>query len=113
KMQQDKYLADQNFALEREKLKVEMAKSKDDLSKARIDAKTKVSPDVALSDGELNEGQAPVMMMMQQLSEGIMMGLQQIASMQSQNSQQIIQAIQNPPARQVIRDQQGKIAGVQ
>jgi hypothetical protein len=70
KMQQEKYLADQNFQLEQQKLAVEQQKSSNEVAKARIDAKASVSPDVAMTDNDLNEGQSPMLMMMQAMTEG-------------------------------------------
>ena len=114
KMQQDKYLADQNFALEQQKLGVEQEKIKADVSKAKIDAKSKVAPDVALSDPDLNEGQVPPMIMaLENMANSLNQGLQMIAQMQMQGNQAVIEAIQNPPARQVVRDGSGNIVGVQ
>jgi len=108
KMQQDKYLADQNFALEQQKLGVEKEKISADLTKTRIDAKTKVSPDLAMTDNDMNEGEAPIAVIMAQMTNALGM----IAQMQQQGNQAVIEAIQNPPPRQVIRDANGNIAGV-
>lgn len=113
KMQQEKYLADQNFTLEQQRLGVEQEKIKSEVVKTRIDAKTKAAPDVALTDTDLNEGQPPMVMMMNQLATTLNQGLGMIAQIQQQGNQAVIEAIQNPPPRQVIRDQNGNIAGVQ
>jgi len=113
KMQQEKYLADQNFTLEQQRLGVEQEKIKSEVVKTRIDAKTKAAPDVALTDTDLNEGEPPMVMMMNQLATTLNQGLGMIAQIQQQGNQAVIEAIQNPPPRQVIRDQNGNIAGVQ
>jgi hypothetical protein len=85
-----------------------------DLTKSRIDAKTKVAPDVAMSDPEFNEGDGvtPLAGVMTQLAETLTNSLQMIAQMQAQSNQAVVEAIQNPPPRKVIRDQTGKIEGV-
>lgn len=113
KMQQEKYLADQNFGLEQQRIGLEQESIKADLIKTRIDAKTKASPDVAMSDTDLNEGEPPMMAMMMQLANSLNQGLGMIAQIQQQGNQAVIEALQNPPPRQVIRDQNGNIAGVQ
>ena len=91
-----------------------------DMTKARMDAKTKASPDVAMSDEDMNEGQGPMAAMMMQLADALNQGLQALAQIQAQNTQAtiqgnqaVIEAIQNPAPRKVIRDAQGNIAGVQ
>lgn len=90
-----------------------------DVKKSRFDAKTKVSPDQAMSDDDLNEGPSPLTIMVQQMaqmmdqqSQGIMQGLQNIAQIQAQGNQAVIQAIQNPPPRIVERDAQGRVKAV-
>jgi hypothetical protein len=113
KMQQEKALADQTLALEQQKLFVEQEKIKADVKKTQIDAKTKVSSDVAMADADLNEGEPPLVMMMTQLANSLNQGLGMIAEIQAQGNQAVIQAIQNPPPRQVIRDANGQISGVQ
>jgi hypothetical protein len=111
KMGQEKYLADQNFALEQEKLGVEKAKIKADVDKTRIDAKTKVSPDVAMSDNELqDEGPSPMERIMAQFAQMMLQGFQQIAQQQAQGNQAVIQAIAAPRTTEIVRDNQGRIA---
>jgi len=83
-----------------------------DLIKARMDAKTKASPELAMTDDDLNEGGAPIVAMMDNLANALNQGLQTIAQIQTQGNQAVIQAIQNPPPREVIRDENGNIAGV-
>lgn len=113
KMQQEKALADQNFALEQEKIALEKQKSTDEVAKVRIDAKTKVASDAGLYDPDLSEtGTAPVIEALAMMAQSLNQGLQMIAQMQAQGNQAVIQAIQNPPARRVIRDANGEIMGV-
>lgn len=84
-----------------------------DLVKSRIDAKTKVSPDVAMSDTDMNDSEVtPMAAMMAQLADTLTQGLAAIAQIQAQGNQAVVEAIQNPPVREVIRDASGKIAGV-
>lgn len=86
-----------------------------DLTKTRIDAKTKVPVDIAMTDPEMNDGNeiTPIAAILEKMTENMGAALQSIAEMQMQSNQAIIDAIQNPPARKVIRDAQGKIAGVE
>lgn len=93
---------------------LESKKIEADLAKTRIDAKSKVSPDLAMSDIDLNGGAeiTPMQQMMMQLSETLVNGLQTIAQMQAQGNQAVVEAIQNPPAREVIRDANGNMIGV-
>lgn len=95
------------YALENKKIEAELVKT-------RIDAKSKVSPDLAMSDTDLNGGVeiTPMQQMMMQLSETLVNGLQTIAQMQAQGNQAVVAAIQNPPPREVIRDASGNMIGV-
>lgn len=85
-----------------------------DLTKSRMDAKVKASPDVAMSDMDMNDGMeiTPMAAMMTQLAETLTQGLTAIAQIQAQGNQAVVEAIQNPPPREVVRDASGKIAGV-
>lgn len=86
-----------------------------DILKAKLTAKTKAAPDVAMSDPEMHDGQTtPMAQMMQGFAQMMMTGFQQIAAQQAQGNQQIIAAISAPKKTEVIRDAQGRIsAGVQ
>jgi hypothetical protein len=86
-----------------------------DLTKSRMDAKSKASLDVAMSDPEMNEGQeiTPMSTMLSQLAQAFNEGLQTIAEMQMQSNQAVVEAIRNPPPRKVVRDNQGNISGVE
>ncbi len=95
----------QKFDLENKKIEA-------DLIKVRIDAKTNMSPDMAIMDGDLNGGEPPMAAVMNQFAQTINSGLMTVAEMQMQGNQAVIQAIQNPPARQVIRDKNGNMIGV-
>ena len=97
----------QRNQLEAEKLKVETLK-------LRLDAKAKVSPEVALTDSDMQEEgqQSPLQQMMMVLAQTMQQGFAQMAQIQTQSNQQVIQAIQNPPARQIVRDRNGRIQSV-
>jgi hypothetical protein len=80
-----------------------------DVIKARIDAKTKVSSDLALMDDDLNDGQAPqviqmIAMALQQQSQAMSNGLMQIAAMNAESNRAVIEAITKPKITTVIRD---------
>lgn len=83
-----------------------------DLIKTRIEAKSNLSPDMVMMDGDLNEGEPPIAAIMNQFAQTIGDGLLTVAQMQAQGQQAVIEAIQNPPPREVIRDANGNIAGV-
>jgi len=86
-----------------------------DLTKSRIDAKSKVHPDVAMSDPDMHEAAeiTPIQGMMNQLSETLTQSLNAIAEMQAQNNMAVVAAIQNPPPRTIVRDANNKIVGVE
>lgn len=87
--------------------KIDAGKRKD-----RLDAKTKVAPDVAMSDPDMNEGEiTPIAQMMQDLATMIGQGFQQMAQLQAQGDHAIMQAIMQPRQTNVIRDKEGKIQG--
>lgn len=94
------------------KLGLDAKKLESDDRKNRLDAKTKVSPDVALSDPDMSgDGEVtPLAKLITQLGETLSQGLMQIAQMQAQGNQQVIEAISRP--KTVVRDKQGKIQGV-
>lgn len=81
-----------------------------DLIKTRIETKANASPEMALMDGDLNDGTPPLALMMAQFSEAINNGLMAVAQSQAQGNQAVIEALTKP--KQVIRDETGKIAGV-
>lgn len=83
-----------------------------DLIKTRIEAKSQLTPDMVIMDGDLNGGEPPIAAIMNQFAQTISNGLLTMAEMQAQGNQAVIQAIQNPPPREVIRDENGNIAGV-
>ena len=95
-----------------QKFELENKKIEADIIKTRIDAKTRISPEMALGDTDLNEGVPPMVLMNQQLSQTLVEGLTMIAEIQAQGNQAVVDAIQNPPPRQIIRDANGNIAGV-
>ena len=81
-----------------------------DVLKTKIEAKANVSPDVAMTDLDLNGGVSPMAMIMQQFSDALNNGLLAVAQAQAQGDQAIIEALTKP--KQIIRDETGKIAGV-
>lgn len=81
-----------------------------DLIKTRIESKATASPEMAMMDGDLNDGMPPLALMMAQFSEAINNGLMAVAQSQAQGNQAVIEALTKP--KQVIRDETGKIAGV-
>jgi hypothetical protein len=119
KMGQEKYLADQNFDLEQQKIGLEKEKMTHEGKKMdneklamRLDAKTKVAPEVAMSDPDMNDMEVtPVASQLNQIGEMIMQGLQQIAQQQAQANQVILQAVTAPKKTIVERGPDGKITG--
>lgn len=91
---------------------IEGRKIEADMYKTRMDAKVKAPADVAMSDPEITGGETPMVAAMAALADSLNNGLLEIAKIQSQGNQSVIQAIQNPPPRTVIRDASGNIAGV-
>lgn len=87
--------------------KIDAGKRKD-----RLDAKTKVTPDIAMSDPDMNEGEiTPVAQMMHDLAQMIGQGFQQMAQLQAHGDQSIIHALSQPRQTQVIRGADGRIEG--
>ena len=83
--------------------------------KARMDAKTKVSEEVALSDPDLNDGVPPMGVIIDAItqafqiqSENLARSLEQIALMNAQSNQAVIEAITKPKVTRVIRDPKTK-----
>jgi hypothetical protein len=86
----------------------ETMKLKNDDRKTRIDGKTKVSPEVAMNDPDMNEGQiTPIQQGFQELAQLMQQGFQGLA----QQNAQLMQAILAPKKTQVIRGADGKITG--
>ena len=82
-----------------------------DLMKARFDAKTSANPDVALFDPELNPtGQSPIADMMASFAQTIASGMAVLAQSQQQGNEMLAAALTKP--KQVVRDENGNIAGV-
>lgn len=92
-----------NREMESERIRADSAKS-------RMEAKSKVSPDMAMTDPDFHEDGAPIVKMMEEQSEALMEGLQKIAQIQADSSQAIIDAMTKP--KTVIRDRSGRITGV-
>lgn len=98
--------SERKFNLEEQKIDVERQRN-------RIDGKSKVTPDIALTDNDLNPEGSPLLALLQQMQQqaaATQQGLMLLAQAQSQGTQAIVEAITRP--KQVIRDQQGKIAEV-
>lgn len=90
---------------------LETKKINADVTKAKLDTKSKVAPEVAMTDPELHDsGQAPIAQMMAHFAEMMTQGFQQMAQMQAQGNQAVIAAVTAPKTTQVIRDAQGRIA---
>lgn len=102
-----------------EQMKLEYANQIDekrvnaDITKARITAKSQMPENTYMDDEDMHEGEPPMVTMMTELTGTLTQGLGMIAQIQQQGNEQVIQAIQNPPARRVIRDSSGNIAGVE
>lgn len=80
--------------------------------KDRLDAKTKVTPDVAMSDPDMNEGEVtPMTQQFTQMMQSIAQGFQQLAMLQAKGDQAIMQAISQPRQTTAIRGKDGKIEG--
>lgn len=112
KMAQEKYLADQNFALEQEKMGHEGKKMDNEKLAMRLDAKTKVAPEVAMSDPDMNDMEVtPVAAQIQQIGDAIVQAMQQFAQQQQEANQAIFQAVTAPKITQVERGPDGRIVG--
>lgn len=110
KLQQDGAIAGQQLQMEGQKIELERKKADDDVLKTRLTAKASAAPEIALMDGELNEGGSPIAMLMTQLTQMFSQGLQEIAQSQQANNNQVIAAITAP--KEVIKDANGKMVGV-
>lgn len=91
-------------------IEIKQAELEADLIKAKLDAKVQMSPDVVMSDPDLNGGVSPIAQMMAQFAQSIQSGLETVAMSQAQGNQAVLEALTKP--KQVIRDETGKIAGV-
>lgn len=91
-------------------IEIKQAELQADLIKAKLEAKVQLSPDVAMSDPELNGGVSPIAEMMAQFAQSIQSGLETVAMSQAAGNQAVLEALTKP--KQVIRDETGKIAGV-
>jgi len=119
KMGQEKYLADQSFKLEEMKMGMEKEKMTHEGKKMdneklamRLDAKTKVAPEVALSDPDMNDMEVtPVAAQLNEIGQAIIQGLQQFAQQQMQANQVILQAVTAPKVTKVERGPDGRITG--
>ncbi len=119
KMGQEKYLADQSFQLEQMKMGQEQEKMKHEGKKMdneklamRLDAKTKVAPEVAMSDPDMNDGEVtPVAAQLQKIGQALLQGIQQMAEQQQQANQALFQAVTAPKKTEVIRGPDGRISG--
>jgi hypothetical protein len=82
-----------------------------EIMKAKLEAKASVPADVALLDPLLNDGSSPMADIMAQFSQSIKDGLMAVAQSQVIGNQAVLEQLAKP--KQIIRDQSGKIAGVQ
>ncbi len=119
---QEIQLKEQDIEIKRESLALDAYKIKSDVElknkeleaevlKATLEAKASVSPDVALADPMLNNGVSPIAAMMAEFSQSIRDGLMAVAQSQAMGNQAVLEQLSKP--KQVIRDETGKIAGVQ
>lgn len=82
-----------------------------DVHKAKLSAKVSASPEQAMVDPELNDGEVtPLAQMMEAFGQMMMQGFQSIAQQQAQGNQAVIQAIAAPRTTEIVRDNQGRIA---
>ena len=88
---------------------LEQQKAKSADTKARMDAKIKADPDVAMTDTDMNGGEAPIQTMMTQFAEGLMQALRQIAQAQEAGTQQILKAVTAEREVTAHRDAQGRM----
>lgn len=114
----------EKLKLEREKLEFERDKLAHEAMVTRIQAKSTMTPEIAMTDGDLHEGAPPIMQMFDQLAQAMMMqsqtlaqGLQQIANAQAESAQMTVQsnamlaqAISAP--KSVVYGPDGMIQGV-
>ena len=116
-LQQDAALKQQELQLKDKEIQADFAKHEmsvtADVAKTRIDAKTKVSDDVAMLDDDMNEGQPSQMVQLivgalQAQSQQMTEGLQQVAMMNMQSNQAVIEAITKPKVTTIIRDPRTK-----
>jgi hypothetical protein len=100
---------------------MELEKMRHENQTLRIQAKTQVHPEVAMSDPDLNDGEVtPISQMMQQMGQMLLQsqqmmqqGFEQLSQQQAQGDAAIINAVQAPRKTEVIRDEAGRIqAGV-
>lgn len=91
-------------------IELKKAELENDMTKTRIEAKTQLSPEIVMTDADLNGGVSPMAQMLAQFAESIKSGLETVAISQAQGNQAVLEALTKP--KQVIRDENGKIAGV-
>lgn len=92
--------------------KIEQIKTNADIGKHRMTVKASASPEVAMTDTDLNEGQSPLTMlaqMMQAQNEQTNQALIAIAQMNAQNQAQLMEALNRQKTVNVRRDANGKM----
>lgn len=121
------------------KLRLEQVKAQGELEKSQVEASVK-SRELAIKEQEmrLKEKELEMKFVVERMNieleklrtvsageaqetpdnsadimEALNQGLQALMNIQMQGNQAVVQAIQNPPARQVIRDNLGNVVGVQ
>jgi len=128
KLQLEKQSSDQNIEIEKEKLQMERQKMAIDVAmktkeidlelervnadkyKSRMDAKSKVTPDVAMSDPDMNDGEVtPMTQAFAKMMEMIAQGFQQMSQLQASGDKAIIQAVMQPRITEVVRGPDGRI----
>jgi hypothetical protein len=96
KLEHEKFIAQQELEIEREKIALERQKGVNEIAKALLTSK---------GDEQVTEADTSVL-------DAINQGLQVLAEIQANSSMAVAQSFQNPPAREVIRDDAGNIVGI-
>jgi len=92
--------------------RIEQIKTQADVGKHRMTVKASASPEVAMTDGDLNEGQSPLLAlghMMQMQGEQTNQALVAIAQMQAQNQMQLMEVLTRQKTVNVRRDANGRM----
>jgi hypothetical protein len=114
-LDKESQLKDKELNIKDKEIEVDYAKHElsttADVTKARMDAKVKSNAETALFDSDMNEGNAPMAGMMQAVvealqiqSENMNRGLEQVAAMNLQSNNAVIDAITRPKKTVLLRD---------
>lgn len=93
------------------KLGMDSVKMDHDIMKAKLDAKSKVSPELAMSDPDFNDGNkiTPMAQMIEQLAITLQQGLLQLAQIQNEGNERVIEAVNRPRKVKVKRDKNNRM----